>query len=68
MKDSTKSSFVLIGAGLIMIAFGIILLFISIIQWESVIDNLKPAGVAIIILVSIALIAIGLFLIIKFII
>ncbi|MFX1345804.1 MAG: hypothetical protein ACFFAI_11910 [Promethearchaeota archaeon] len=68
MKDSTRSSFVLIGAGLIMIAFGIIILFITIIQWDAGIANLKPTGMAIIIGVSIALIAIGLFLIIKFII
>jgi len=68
MKDSTKSSFVLIGAGLIMIAFGIIILFITITQWNAGIDILKPTGMAIIISVAIALIAIGLFLIIKFII
>ena len=68
MKDSTKSSFVLIGIGLFMIAFGVILLAITITEWDVGIANLKPTGMAIIILVSVILIAIGLFLIIKFII
>ena len=68
MKDSTKSSFVLIGVGLFMIAFGVILLSITIIQWDAGIVQLKLTGMAIIIIVSIILIAIGLYLIIKFII
>jgi len=68
MKDSTKSSFVLIGVGLFMIAFGFILLSITIIQWDAGIVQLKLTGMAIIILVSVLLIAIGLYLIIKFII
>jgi len=68
MKDSTKSSFVLIGVGLFMIAFGVILLYITIIQWDAGIVQLKLTGMAIIIIVSVILIAIGLYLIIKFII
>ena len=68
MKDSTKSSLVLIGIGLFMIAFGIILLSIVITQWDMGIAQLKLTGMAIIIIVSVILIAIGLYLIIKFII
>ena len=68
MKDSTKSSYVLIAVGLFMIAFGVILLAIVITNWDVGIANLKPTGMAITIIVSVVLIAIGLFLIIKFII
>ena len=68
MKDSTKSSFVLIGVGLFMIVFGVILLFITITQWDAGVAQLKLTGMAIIIIVSVILIAIGLYLIIKFII
>lgn len=68
MKDSTKSSLVLIGIGLFMIAFGVILLSIVITQWDMGIAQLKLTGMAIIIIVSVILIAIGLYLIIKFII
>ncbi len=68
MKDSTKSSLVLIGVGLFMIAFGVILLSLVITQWDVWVDQLKLTGMAIIIIVSVILIAIGLYLIIKFII
>lgn len=68
MKDSTKSSLVLVGAGLFMIAFGVILLSLVITQWGVWIAQLELIGMAIIIIISVILIAIGLFLIIKFII
>jgi len=68
MKDSTKSSLVLIGVGLFMIAFGVILLSLVITQWDVWVDQLMLTGMAIIIIVSVILIAIGLYLIIKFII
>ena len=68
MKDSTKSSYVLIAVGLFMIAFGVILLAIVITNWDVGIANLKPTGMTITIIVSLVLIGIGLFLIIKFII
>jgi len=68
MKDSTKSSLVLVGAGLFMIAFGVILLSLVITQWGVWIAQLELIGMAIIIIISVILIVIGLFLIIKFII
>jgi len=51
-----------------MIAFGVILLSIVITQWDAGVAQLKLTGMAIIILISVILIAIGLYLIIKFII
>ena len=68
MKDSTRSSFALIGAGLFLIAFGIMVLAIVAIQWDAWIAQVMLSGMAIIISISVILIIIGLFLIIKFII
>jgi hypothetical protein len=67
MKDATKSSFVLIGVGLFMIAFGIMLLALIGTQWDAWIGQLMLSGMAIIIGISIVLIIIGVVLIIKFI-
>lgn len=67
MKDATKSSFVLIGVGLFMIAFGIMLLALIGTQWDAWIGKLMLSGMAIIIGISIVLIIIGVVLIIKFI-
>ncbi|MFX0080699.1 MAG: hypothetical protein ACFE94_03005 [Candidatus Hodarchaeota archaeon] len=68
MKDSTKSSLFLIGVGLFMIAFGAILLSLAIIEWDAWIAQIEPTGMSIIIIISVILIVVGLFLIIKFII
>jgi hypothetical protein len=68
MKDSTKSSFVIIAVGLVMIAFSIMLLLLAITQWNIWLSELKPSGMAIIIVVCVVLIIVGVFLIIKFII
>ncbi|MFX1375731.1 MAG: hypothetical protein ACFFA0_07965 [Promethearchaeota archaeon] len=67
MKDSTRSSYALIGVGLFIIACGIMLLSLVITQWDLWIDQLMLSGMAIIIIISIVLILIGIFLIIKFI-
>ena len=50
-----------------MIAIGILLLSLGIIDWEVWIAQLTPIGMTIIIIISVLLIAIGVFLIIKFI-
>ena len=67
MKDATRSSFALIGAGLFIIAFGIMLLALVATQWDLWIGQLMLSGMAIIIAISVVLIIIGVFLIIKFI-
>jgi uncharacterized membrane protein YidH (DUF202 family) len=66
MKDGTRSSFALIGAGLFIIAFGIMLLALIITQWDAWVAQLMLSGMAIIIVIAVVLIIIGVFLIIKF--
>jgi hypothetical protein len=67
MKDATRSSFVLIGVGLFMIAFAIMLLALIITQWEAWIAQLTVSGMIILISIAVILIIIGIILIIKFI-
>jgi len=62
-----KLSIVLILVGLVMIAFGILLLYLGITDWDVWIAHLKPIGMTIIVIISVLLIVIGSFLIIKFI-
>lgn len=66
MKDSTRSSFAMIGIGLFMIAFSIMLISLAITQWDAWIAQLKPMGMTIVIIISIVIIIIGVILIIKF--
>ena len=67
MKDGTRSSFALIGVGLFLIAFGIMLFALLITQWDAWVAQLMLSGMAIIIVIAVVLIIIGIFLIIKFI-
>ena len=62
-----KLSLFLILVGLFMIAIGILLLFLVITEWEVWIAQLTLTGMTIIIIISVLLITIGVFLIIKFI-
>lgn len=66
MKDSTRSSFAMIGVGLFMIAFSIMLLSLAITQWEVWIAQLEPMGMTIVIIIAVVIIIIGVILIIKF--
>ena len=67
MKDSTRSSYALIGASIFVIAFGIMLLTLAITQWDAWVAQLMLSGMAIIIVIAVVLIIIGVLLIIKFI-
>ncbi|NVM36918.1 MAG: hypothetical protein HWN81_15075 [Candidatus Lokiarchaeota archaeon] len=67
MKKSMKLSVILILVGLFMIAVGLLLVFLVIMEWEVWIVELALTGMIIIIIVSVILIAIGVFIIIKFI-
>jgi hypothetical protein len=67
MKDGTRSSFALIGVGLFLIAFGIMLFALIITQWDVWVAQLMLSGMAIIIVIAMVLIIIGVLLIIKFI-
>ena len=67
MTKSMKLSIILIVAGLFMIAVGLLLIFLVIMEWEVWIVQLALTGMIIIILVSVLLIAIGVFIIIKYI-
>ncbi|MEE9377530.1 MAG: hypothetical protein V3V33_05795 [Candidatus Lokiarchaeia archaeon] len=67
MKKSMKLSVILIVVGLFMIAVGLLLIFLVIMEWEVWIVQLALTGMIIIIIVSVLLIAIGVFIIIKFI-
>ncbi|MHA2182769.1 MAG: hypothetical protein ACXAAH_15220 [Promethearchaeota archaeon] len=67
MKDATRSSMSLIAVGLFMILFGITLLFLVATQWVLWVSQIMLTGMAIIIIISLILIAIGVLLIIKFI-
>ena len=67
MTKSMKLSVILIVAGLFMIAVGLLLIFLVIMEWEVWIVQLALTGMIIIILVSVLLIAIGVFIIIKYI-
>jgi len=67
MKKSMKLSVILILVGLFMILVGFLLIFLVIMEWEVWIVQLALTGMIIIIIVSVILIAIGVFIIIKFI-
>ncbi len=67
MKKSMKLSVILIVVGLFMIAIGLLLVFLVIMEWEVWIVQLALIGMIIIILVSVLLIAIGVYIIYKFI-
>ncbi len=67
MKKSMKLSVILILVGLFMIAVGILFLSLAIIEWDAWIAQLTPTGMTIIIIISVLLIVIGVFLVIKFI-
>jgi len=62
-----KLSLILILVGLFMIAIGILFLSLAITEWDAWITQLTPTGMTIIIIISVLLIVIGIFLVIKFI-
>ena len=62
-----KLSIILIVFGLFMIAVGFLLIFLVIMEWDVWIAQLALTGMIIIIIVAVLLIAIGVFIIIKYI-